>query len=389
MKKILKALAVTAATLLLAAGFMVVKAEKVHAADITAPGINYSTSAMGGEVLLSTPGAERYASIYAKATGKLYVDAVASSSNQYGTSVYLGTYSGSFSQGSNTTSGYVSAGAEEDGIGGLDVKAGSTYYIAISSYSAAYLNVRAYIIPYATRSLSAGKMMVASGKKGSTLGPTAYFKIRPTKTGYIRVKLLEDGQSYSYGHVTLMNAKKRAISDKLTYNSDSSTSYVVFGVKKGTTYYLRVTDCFGKGPNYSIADYYPYAYGVKYTISSATYKTNTKKSRAITLKRKAKAKNMVRVATGRTQSQWYKFKVTKKRTTHIMVDAGAMKSGTAKVTLYYGKKKVGSSTVVNGKKNTFTVTYSTTYGKAQRGTYYVKITSNKKCSGAYKIRYVK
>lgn len=87
--------------------------------------------------------------------------------------------------------------------------------------------------------------------------------------------------------------------------------------------------------------------------------------------------------------QWYKFKVPKKQKTVLKVNAANIKSGSAKLILYYGKKKIGSSTISKGYKYTFKITNGTTYGKANKGTYYAVISTSAKCSGQYKIQYSK
>ena len=398
MKKRMRILAVIVAAIIVAVGLPVSGPNAAHAeeADIIAPGINYFTSEPGSWVQgIST--SDGYVSVCAKATGKLYVDVRAYDENTFDTEIELGTGIGAaFEPGADASYGYVYPGTEEIGIGGLDVKAGNTYTVAVIPAPAVdesnpeHVDIRAYVIPYVTRTLPEGKWMVASGYKGSTCGPTSYFKIKPSRTGYIRVSLLEPEESFSSGYVTLMNSKKRAISEKLYYISDASSYNAVFGVEKGVTYYIRVNDCSGTEPRYNAGSYIPYVYGVKYTIHSAVYKNNTKKSRAVVLKRKAKAKTMVRVANGRTLSQWYKFKVTKRRTTKIMIDASNIRSGELEAHIYYGNKgKIDSMGLRPGKRSIYTGPYGTFKGKARKGTYYIRVTSNNKCTGFYKIRYLR
>lgn len=356
--------------------------------DMSAATINYSTSKYNDSTTISTPGGDSYyrATIGVKATGKLYVDAEAYSTNAYSVSIIVGSSTDGGATVSYYTSktGYVSPGKIERGIGCYDVKPG-TYYVLIKSSSAAKAWVSAYVVPYNTRSLKAGKVMVASGVKATsdniTAPATGMFKIKATKTGYIRVGIQEAGYSSSSAYVTLLNSKKKTVSDKLSFVTDSKYSYVVFGVKKGKTYYLKVTDASG-----SYTD--QYMYGVIWKSYKATYKSNTSKKKAVTLKRKAKAKKMVKPATGKKMTQWYKFKVTKKRKTVLSFDASMIKSGTVKLTLYCGKKKIGSTkTIANGEAYNYKITNSTTWYKANKGTYYVKVATSAKCSGMYKVRY--
>ena len=354
---------------------------------MTAGTINYSTSKKGSAELLYADGSSSYSvySIAVKETGKLYVDVKADSGNKYGTSVVVGSFDGSTITSYEGKSGYVSPDKTETGIGYYDVKKGGTYYVGIKSSAEAYVAAQAYVVPYSTRTLPAGKTMVASGYKGNSYTDSkALFKIKPTKTGVIAVGLKEYGVSTTAGYVTLLNSKKKVISDKLWYYQGSKTSYIVFGVKKGTTYYLKATDLQG---SYSYA--VPYAYGISYKVKAAAYKKNLKKGKSLKLKRKGKAANMARPATGKKMNQWYKFKVPKKQKTVLKVNAANIKSGTAKLTLYCGKKKVASTSISNGYMNTLTITYGTTYGKANKGTYYAVITTSAKCSGQYAIKYAK
>ena len=128
---------------------------------------------------------------------------------------------------------------------------------------------------------------------------------------------------------------------------------------------------------------------MKFTNTKATARSNTKKSKAKKLTRKASYISTVMLANNKSGNQWYKFKVTKKRTTKISVDTIRVKSGTVKMTVYCGKKKIDTVTLSNGVRKPYTITYSTTWGKAKRGTYYVKIHKSKKATGQYRIKYVK
>ena len=353
--------------------------------NMTAATLNYSSSKMNEATLISTSGGDTYYvySIAVKATGKLYVNAYANASNSASAKIIVGAVSGSVISHFESGDRYVYPGNTETFIGAYDVKKGKTYYVGIQSSYAAEASVAAFVIPYSTRTLKAGKTMITSGYKGSNnKDSVARFKIKAKKTGHITVYLKRYGLNTAYGYVTLLNSKKKAVSDKLIFNSSFSSDYVVFGVKKGTTYYLKVSGCQGSYDN-------GYAYGIKYSIKAATLKKNKSKRTAVTLKRKAKAKSITRPATGKKMTQWYKFIVSKKQKTIFRVDASAVKSGKATITLFYGSKKIASDTITNGKINNYTITNGTTYYKANKGTYYVRITSNAKCNGMYKVRYLK
>ena len=327
--------------------------------------------------------------VKATATGKMYIDVKTPDSNQYGITSAVGTSDGtSFSYYEGRT-GYTSSDTTDTGIGCFDVVKGKTYYVGLNSTSetTATAQVRAYIIPYAnnrTLAASSSKYMIASTIKGTDNAETAlYYKVKPTKTGVMTVTLKNYGSSDSYGYITLYNSSKKVRSEKLRYSSTSSSYKVRFGVKKGVTYYLKATGIYG----YSKENY---KYGIKYSITAATDRSLSKKSSAKTLKRGATPTSTLFVANGSTATDWYKFKVTSKRKTVFKVDATEMRGTDQKltITLYKGSSKVDSTTLYAGSASEYTVTYGTTYGKANAGTYYVKITKTSKLSGKYKIKYV-
>lgn len=323
--------------------------------------------------------------IKANATGKLWIDAVVPIGSPCSVQVYVGTLSGSTFTPVNDY-GYVTAGKTDIGIGGLDVVAGRTYYIGLAnSKENALVNLRGYVYTYTSgRTLPVNKIMLSSGVKGSSNAtPSLLYKIKPSKTGTISVSLTEYGMSSSAGYVTLYNSKKKAISSKLWYYSKSSSSRAYFGVKAGTTYYIKITDARG---SYSSQ----YKYGVKYTNTKVTDRNLSKKSKAKTIKRKKSVSTVFVALTGKSVD-WYKFKVTKKRKTQIKLYTSGIKSGNLYVTVYKGKKKIGSTKKVPYYANSFTgtITYGRSYGKADKGTYYVKVQQGAKCSGKYSIKYVK
>lgn len=343
------------------------------------------------EMLIAGSGQFAVYPVKATATGKMYIDVKTPDTNQYGITSGIGTFDGkNFSYYSNKT-GYCSSGAIETGVGCYDVVKGKTYYVGLKRISSDYADtaqVKAYIIPYANnRVLKAqSKWLIASSIKGSANDQTAlYYKVTPTKTGVMTVTLKNYGSSSgSYGKVTLYSSGKKLRSEKLTYNSSYSDARVRFGVKKGVTYYLKVTDVYGYSK-------YNYKYGIKYSVSAATDRSLSKKSSAKLLKRKATSTATLFTANGKTETDWYKFKVTSKRKTVISIDASEMRGSSDQkltITTYKGSTKIDTSTLYPGQSGKITITYGTTYGKANAGTYYVKVTKTAKLSGKYRIKYV-
>ena len=390
MKKYLKILI----PLLIVATVMIIGTSIAFADDDTLPCKTLSTSAIS-KPSYSTSLEAGYNSTFvvypvvATGTGKMYIDVKADAANQYGITSAIGFMSDDdtvFNYYSSRT-GYTSPDSTDTSIGCYDVVKGKTYYVGLTSVSAgAKAQVRAYIISTANnRTLKASSSyMIASSVKGSSNEDTTLsYKIKPTKTGVITVTLKNYGYSDSSGYITLLSSGKSARSEKLYYSSTSSSRKVRFGVKKGVTYYLKVTGAYGTSSQC-------YKYGIKYSIASATNRSLSKKSNAKTLKRKATATSTLFTANGSTETDWYKFKVTSKRKTVFKVDASEMRGTDQKltITLYKGSTKVDSTTLYAGQSSEYTVTYGTTYGKANAGTYYIKITKTKKLSGKYKVRYV-
>ena len=228
--------------------------------SLTATTMNYSTTKKPAwtecPYFASANGDYVVAKINVKSSGKLWIDAQRLDSNTSSAEVYVGKYNAGTEEmiedGYERT-GYLYAGDDPTlGIGGLDVVKGSTYYIVVrkaySTYSEHYgtLRVRPYLYSYSTRTVTAGKLVLASGYKTNYNDSGAQFKIKPTKTGYIRVSLKEYGYSPSTAQVTLRNSKKKTISDKLYFSNGSYPQSVIFGVKKGTTYYVQVRTFYRK-----------------------------------------------------------------------------------------------------------------------------------------------
>ena len=246
--------------------------------------------------------------------------------------------------------GIVSLTPSTSGIRTLVAKvpAAGTYYLSIEPYNAnGYISVWGSFINGNDRTI-ANKAWSAVGLKDAQ---TNYLKFKASSSGYITV--LHQGLS---GKVTLTNSKKKALSNAIYSSSYSSTKKITFGVKKGTTYYLRVA------ANYNSDG----AYRVKFTNSKITDKSGSKKSKARTMKRKATYKGSI--IAGSSTSDWYKFKVTSKR--KVTVTMKGATNNKIKAVFYTSKgKKIGSTTFYD--YNSKRVLQSV--GKLSKGTYYVKV----------------
>ena len=324
----------------------------------------------------------------APVTGRLWMDVTAPAENETSTTVAVGKKVNGVLDDSKL-SVWISANDVAENEGYLDVVKGNTYYVGVKSssyYAPTKVKVRTFVYAYSNnRKLTQSKnWLLSSGYKGSSESTVINYKVVPAKTGVMTVSLKEYGSSASGGYVTLLSKGKKARSEKLYYYSTSDYSKVQFGVKKGVTYYLKVQNCYGYTS-------YCQKYGIKYSIKAATDRSLSKKSRALKLGRKKAAKGALFIAKGASENDWYKFYVSKKRETKIRINTTNMSRGSddkLTVTFYKGSKKIDSVTVSPGKTNDITLWYGTTYGKASKGTYYIKVHRNAKLSGKYTIKYV-
>ena len=282
---------------------------------------------------------------------------------------------------------YVYPGESDTYWKGIPVKAGKTYKFLIvadeSNDNPVQIQIRGRVFTTGQRTLSQGNSkwtLVSGTNQAGEYGKATWFKIKPNMTGLMTVNLKEYGYSSSYGTVQLYNANKKAVSNKVYHNQSSSRAK--FGVKKGYTYYIKVTNCYGSSD-------YNDKYGIKYTVAAYKDRAIGTKSNAKKLVRKADATKTLFVASTSTSTDWYKFYVSSKRKTRININAADIKSGKLTVTFYKGSKKIDNPlTVSAGASGPIDLTYGTTYGKANSGWYYVKVVKSTKASGKYSIRYV-
>lgn len=323
----------------------------------------------------------------AGSSGILYMDFKTTADiNTDSISVYLLDKNGNII---NNKAGSIPGSSTIDNGFAIPVTSKETFYLYIVSpetnSSSVNVQFRARIYRTSDRSLSEDTYLLSSGvdPAGYTSNGdlkiksnSIYYKIKPSKTGLMTVTLKEYGYSPSAGTVSLYTSSKKALSEKISYNSSSNKAY--FGVQKGVTYYLRVENCYGTESN-------NFKYSIKYTVSSRTTRDLASKSKAKTLTRQSSSVKTLFIASTSTNTDYYKFKVTSKRkTTKITVSTSGIKSGTVRVTVYQGSKKLNSKTI-NCASSTG-VEWTASY--APTGTYYVKVVKGTKASGTYSIRYV-
>lgn len=255
---------------------------------------------------------------------------------------------------------------------------GKSWYISTNSRSATtisglprgtyYLDIQtsvdgtAYIIPAClnseTTSLTGSYRMFAGN------GGNVYKTFSVSKRSQVWV------DSYStYSYLQKKSGKKwTTVSDKKYSSTSNVRKY--YALSKGS---YRVVF-----PNTYASGEYIARYGKK----AYTGKYGTKKSKAKTIKRKKSKTNVLTASDAKKKTHWYKFKVTKRRSTQFKITT-YNSSGSVTATLYKGKKKMSSRTAYNPSYITFS-------GKLSKGTYYVKVTKNtKKTSTKYIVKYVK
>lgn len=244
----------------------------------------------------------------------------------------------------------------------FNVPSAGTYYLgvysSISSSSAAKNYGVAALAAYSKgtdRTLSNGKW-TAVGQKDAQ---TNYFKFKATSTGYIKVS------NSDRVYVTLCSSKKKALSGE-----DWNLYDPVYGVKKGNTYYVKVRALYNTSGMYQL----------KVTNTGVSEKSGTTKSKAVTIKKGSTKKGTI--TAGSSQADWYKFKLTSKKTVKMTIKGAT--NDQLKIAVYDGKKVVKTSTIYN---NTKSITL-TSVGKWSKGTYHIKVyRGNSKSSGWYSLKW--
>lgn len=221
-----------------------------------------------------------------------------------------------------------------------------------------------------------------------------YIKFKPSKTGYVTFKMSNASTqaSYTNGYVTLCNSKKGLISTQDFFTDQQSGSVynnVTYGVKKGTTYYLRldidVRDSLG-------------------TTVKAEFKSQSKSS----ANKKSKAKNLGKSKTAKgimianeNKADWYKIKLSKSQQLKLTFNVktnGVGKYDGVKFSLYKSNGKLFTSDAYDYISRYYSGKGSVTYYMTKRGsskkygipkgTYYIKAErANKTSSGYYTLKW--
>ena len=267
---------------------------------------------------------------------------------------------------------YITEGDTED-TGYAKVSGAGTYYLKFSTDNYDKEAVFANTFDLSLCQWTADPITVKSGKTIRLYNyyPKQYrdFKFKATKNGKITVS---HNSNYGY-HAQILNAKKKELSDKQWCDEGVSREKCQFAVQKGKTYYIRIY------PNDSGSKYHEF----KIKEAEVKEKSGTKRSKAVTIKAKKKVNGTI--VAGSKQADWYKFKLSKKKKLTITVSGQA--STYLNFTVYNSKgKEISTKSLYGSGSMDIEVTNSTTYGKANKGTYYIKVSrKSSKDSGIYKL----
>lgn len=278
-------------------------------------------------------------------------------------SVYFGVYKDAALTQPVESYSSVSADGSSVRDKAFKISASGTYYLGVYSYITGSTTVQAYEVIVGAAYINGADRTVTNGQTiavGQKDEQTNYFKFKATKTGYLTIT-----ESENYNKVALCNSSKKALSG-YTYARYAPT----YGVKKGTTYYIKAY----AGSNSDGG------YQMKIKNNAISEKSGTKKSKAVAVKKNTTKKGTI--TAGSSQADWYKFTVTSKKTVKITINGKT--NDTLKAVVYKGSKNIGSGSFSYSKSG-LTLT---SVGKLSKGTYYIKIyRGNSKSSGWYSLKW--
>ncbi len=261
---------------------------------------------------------------------------------------------------------------------------GQTWYIRVNSDTAStisglpkgtyYLDLKtnnydgsAYILPACLSSEQTS--LTGSYRMFAGSGGNVYKTFSVSKRSQVWVDSYSSTGYSAYSYLQKKSGSKwTTVSDKKYSNTSNVRKY--YALSKGS---------------YRVVFYNTYIsgeYAARYGKKAYTGKYATKKSKSKSISRKKSKTNVLTASDAKKKTHWYKFKVSKRRSTQFKVTT-YNSSGSVTATLYKGKKKLSSRTA-------YSPSYITFKGKLSKGTYYVKVTKNTtNTSGKYLVKYVK
>lgn len=254
-----------------------------------------------------------------------------------------------------------------------DIPKAGSYYIgvkpasSVEAYQYYAFGVLAVSYSGADRTIKNKETLVVGQKNQGTVN---YVKFKATQTGYITVTT---DTNTKLAKVRICNKSKKALSGETLAGEQP-----VYGVKKNTTYWIKITNPWSNSNGY-------YTVTVKNTKISE--KSGKSQKKAVTIKKNKTVKGTIE-ATGKKQQDWYKFKLTK-NAKKVTINVKGASNDALKFTVYQGKKKLkfsdGTSSAAG--KSHFSGPITLT-GNWSKGTYYIKVEGkNKNASGYYTLKW--
>ena len=239
-------------------------------------------------------------------------------------------------------------------------------------YSGDQIGVEASYAPNTVNTITAptgkfSKIYCHGGTGDSSI--VSKFKVKVNSPGYLALDIYDDTTSnYS------VQIKTAGFKDYEFVNSSNVRRFI--GVKKGT--YTFTVKSFA--PIYDIR-------ARLYKVSESKYGTARKK--AATLKAKKASKGLV--ITNAKKAHWYKFKNTKLHPVKVTVSGKHCNGGyygAYKITLYDKRGSIGTFTLDEGTASRTISLYTIGKGdKLAKGTYWIKIQSEKGGSGYFTVKW--
>ena len=246
-----------------------------------------------------------------------------------------------------------------------------TYYLKLYTNNSTPVEyyISSFFVSGENRTLTSGKTTAIFQNDYDSV---VYSKFKATKTGYIAVSAAEIDGNYIY--VTLMNNKKKALSDKCMVNNGT----VYFGVQKGQTYYIAT---------YTYSDN---MYNLRVTQSQIKEKSGSSKAKAVTINKNKTVKGVQIANKKASGNDWYKIYLPSSKKVTFTIKGGVSSPYSSatelKIKIIPANSRVylyGSTMwVENG-----TGKYSSK-GKLPAGTYYLQVSKyDKMASGWYSIKW--
>jgi hypothetical protein len=246
-----------------------------------------------------------------------------------------------------------------------------TYYIRTkgSFYEPSTLKYNFYTLDSSKYTIKSGKTTTLHGVDSSG----TYLKFKADKTGYLKLSVA--GSDVQGASVTMCDSKRKCLSSwsgEVLSTRTLEPRFVVYGVQKGKTYYVKVVQELGNHIKIK-AKFVPVSEKSGSTRLSATKITSGKPVNGT-------------ISLGSSRADWYKFTLKSKKNVKINV-SGNTNYG-LKITLYDSDGQISTyASLVNSLQENKSETLPNTTN-LEKGTYYIKVERyNSYSSGNYKLTY--